>query len=146
MKHTIIAALAATALAAATPAALAEPKGGPGGNPQAMHEHGVPAGQGQMMRDQVRAQDQDCDEECEKARRMKEEQERIREQAEDAQEQQEEARERTEEQVRERAEGSQDAMQKQQEKHTERTEAGKGSEQGQAMREEHSRKWWKFWE
>ena len=28
----------------------------------------------------------------------------------------------------------------------ERKETGKGSEQGQSMREEHSRKWWKFWE
>ncbi len=28
----------------------------------------------------------------------------------------------------------------------ERHELDKGSEQGQAMREEHSRKWWKFWE
>lgn len=27
-----------------------------------------------------------------------------------------------------------------------RKEAGQGSEQGQASREEHSRKWWKFWE
>lgn len=26
-----------------------------------------------------------------------------------------------------------------------RKETGKGSEQGQASREEHSRKWWKFW-
>lgn len=26
------------------------------------------------------------------------------------------------------------------------TEAGKGSAQGQASREEHSRKWWRFWE
>jgi hypothetical protein len=25
-------------------------------------------------------------------------------------------------------------------------EAGRGSEQGQAMREEHSRKWWRFWD
>ena len=28
----------------------------------------------------------------------------------------------------------------------ERKEEGKGSETGQKMREEHSRKWWKFWE
>lgn len=28
----------------------------------------------------------------------------------------------------------------------EQKELGKGSEQGQQMREEHSRKWWKFWE
>ena len=28
----------------------------------------------------------------------------------------------------------------------ERKELGKGSEQGQAKREENSRKWWKFWE
>jgi hypothetical protein len=28
----------------------------------------------------------------------------------------------------------------------ERKELGKGSEQGQASREEHSRKWWRFWE
>jgi hypothetical protein len=28
----------------------------------------------------------------------------------------------------------------------ERTVKDKGSEQGQKMREEHSRKWWKFWE
>ena len=27
----------------------------------------------------------------------------------------------------------------------ERKELGKGSEKGQQMREEHSRKWWKFW-
>ena len=27
----------------------------------------------------------------------------------------------------------------------EHTEEGKGSEQGQASQEEHSRKWWKFW-
>jgi len=27
----------------------------------------------------------------------------------------------------------------------EQKELGKGSEQGQASREEHSRKWWKFW-
>lgn len=27
----------------------------------------------------------------------------------------------------------------------ERNETGKGSEQGQAQRAEHSRKWWKFW-
>lgn len=31
-------------------------------------------------------------------------------------------------------------------KHTVRHEEGKGSAQGQAQREEHSRKWWKFWE
>ena len=28
----------------------------------------------------------------------------------------------------------------------ERKEAGKGSETGQQKREEHSRKWWKFWD
>ncbi len=28
----------------------------------------------------------------------------------------------------------------------ERKELGKGSETGQQKREEHSRKWWKFWE
>ncbi|WP_051360812.1 hypothetical protein [Desulfuromonas sp. TF] len=39
-------------------------------------------------------------------------------------------------------------LEKQQEKKMkqERTEKDKGSEQGQKMREEHSRKWWKFWE
>lgn len=38
-------------------------------------------------------------------------------------------------------------MKKQQMQKTEemRKEAGKGAEKGQAMREEHSRKWWKFW-
>jgi predicted transglutaminase-like cysteine proteinase len=41
-------------------------------------------------------------------------------------------------------------MQKMKQKQMKKTEemkkeAGKGSEQGQAMREEHSRKWWKFW-
>ena len=43
--------------------------------------------------------------------------------------------------------GQIEAMEKQQLKKTEqvRKEAGKGSERGQAMREEHSRKWWKFW-
>jgi hypothetical protein len=39
------------------------------------------------------------------------------------------------------------SMEKQQTKKAEemKKEAGKGSEQGQAMREEHSKKWWKFW-
>jgi len=39
-------------------------------------------------------------------------------------------------------------MEKMQERRGEddRTEAGKGSEQGQASREENSRKWWRFWE
>ena len=39
-------------------------------------------------------------------------------------------------------------MEKMQERRGEddRTEAGKGSEQGQALREENSRKWWRFWE
>ena len=36
--------------------------------------------------------------------------------------------------------------QKQKKSESERKELGKGSEQGQASREEHSRKWWKFWE
>lgn len=38
-------------------------------------------------------------------------------------------------------------MQKQQIKKAEQVqkEAGKGSEKGQAMRKEHSKKWWKFW-
>ncbi len=36
--------------------------------------------------------------------------------------------------------------QKQKKSERERKELGKGSEQGQAAREEHSRKWWKFWE
>jgi hypothetical protein len=42
----------------------------------------------------------------------------------------------------------QQGLDKQQEKKMkqERTEKDKGSEQGQKMREEHSRKWWKFWE
>lgn len=30
--------------------------------------------------------------------------------------------------------------------HQEQKELGRGSEQGQDMREQHSRKWWKFWE
>lgn len=40
-----------------------------------------------------------------------------------------------------------EALQKQQAKKTEelKKEAAKGSAQGQAMREEHSKKWWKFW-
>jgi hypothetical protein len=39
------------------------------------------------------------------------------------------------------------SMEKQQMKKAEeaKKEAGKGSEKGQAMREERSRKWWKFW-
>jgi hypothetical protein len=43
--------------------------------------------------------------------------------------------------------GQMEAMEKQQLKKAEqvRKETGKGSEQGQSMREEHSRKWWKFW-
>lgn len=39
-------------------------------------------------------------------------------------------------------------FEKQQEKKSEQVqkELGKGSEQGQAAREEHRKKWWKFWE
>ncbi|MDD3275969.1 MAG: hypothetical protein PHP93_02845 [Kiritimatiellales bacterium] len=39
------------------------------------------------------------------------------------------------------------SMEKQQMKKAEemKKEAGKGSEKGQAMREEHSKKWWKLW-
>lgn len=42
---------------------------------------------------------------------------------------------------------SAEKMKKQQMKKAEQVqkEAGKGSEKGQAMREEHSKKWWKFW-
>ncbi len=38
-------------------------------------------------------------------------------------------------------------LEKQREKKAEqvRKEMGKGSEKGQEMREQHSRKWWKFW-
>jgi len=36
--------------------------------------------------------------------------------------------------------------QRQKKAEQERKELGKGSEQGQASREAHSRKWWKFWE
>jgi hypothetical protein len=41
-----------------------------------------------------------------------------------------------------------DGLAKQREKkiEQERKELGKGSETGQQKREEHSRKWWKFWE
>lgn len=38
------------------------------------------------------------------------------------------------------------AKQREKKAEQERKELGKGSEQGQASREEHSRKWWKFWE
>ncbi len=38
------------------------------------------------------------------------------------------------------------AKQREKKAEQERKELGKGSEQGQSSREEHSRKWWKFWE
>jgi hypothetical protein len=38
------------------------------------------------------------------------------------------------------------AKQREMKMEQERKELGKGSEQGQTMREEHSRKWWRFWE
>jgi len=46
-----------------------------------------------------------------------------------------------------KAEEQSEKMQKQQTKKAEemKKEAGKGSEKGQAMRQEHSKKWWKFW-
>jgi hypothetical protein len=37
------------------------------------------------------------------------------------------------------------AKQRDKKANQERKELGRGSEQGQQMREEHSRKWWKFW-
>ena len=45
-------------------------------------------------------------------------------------------------------EGDNAGMQKQREMKTEQEqkELGKGSEQGQAARETHRKKWWKFWE
>lgn len=38
------------------------------------------------------------------------------------------------------------AKQREKKMEQERKELGKGSETGQQKREEHSRKWWKFWE
>jgi hypothetical protein len=38
------------------------------------------------------------------------------------------------------------AKQREMKANQEQKELGRGSEQGQEMREEHSRKWWKFWE
>ena len=37
-------------------------------------------------------------------------------------------------------------MQQEKKMNQERKELGQGSEQGQQKREEHSRKWWRFWE
>ena len=38
------------------------------------------------------------------------------------------------------------AKQREMKMNQEQKELGRGSEKGQEMREEHSRKWWKFWE
>ncbi len=48
---------------------------------------------------------------------------------------------------REREEDSAAGLEKQRDRKAdqEQKELGQGSEQGQAAREEHSRKWWKFW-
>jgi hypothetical protein len=42
--------------------------------------------------------------------------------------------------------GGDDRFEKQREKHTEYHEEGKGSQQGQAQRDEVKKKWWRFWE
>jgi Skp family chaperone for outer membrane proteins len=71
--------------------------------------------------------------------------EEIREQDEKALERMDKARHRDETM---KEETPPQGLEKQREKkmEQERTEKDKGSEQGQKMREEHSRKWWKFWE
>lgn len=65
------------------------------------------------------------------------------------QEKKEKIKEQDREQMQEMKEnsGQTKAMEKQAEKKSEqsRNELGKGSEQGQAAREENSKKWWKFW-
>lgn len=65
------------------------------------------------------------------------------------QEKKEKIKEQDREQMQEMKEGSEQkkAMEKQAAKKSEqnRNELGKGSEQGQAAREENSKKWWKFW-
>lgn len=57
-------------------------------------------------------------------------------------------KEKKEKQLREQQQSESQAMEKQRAMKQEqvRREEAKGSEQGQASRQEHSRKWWKFWE
>lgn len=65
------------------------------------------------------------------------------------QEKKEKIKEQDREQMQEMKEGAEQkkGMEKQDAKKPEqnRNELGKGSEQGQAAREENSKKWWKFW-
>lgn len=65
------------------------------------------------------------------------------------QEKKEKIKEKEREQMQEMKENSEQtrAMEKQANKKSEQTrnELGKGSETGQAAREENSKKWWKFW-
>lgn len=76
---------------------------------------------------------------------MGESSEEAREEKEKALERMDEARHRDE---TEKEETPPSGLEKQREKkmEQERKEQDKGSEQGQRMREEHSRKWWKFWD
>ena len=78
---------------------------------------------------------------------MEEHEEEMEERNEEMMEHEEEMRER-EKTMEDREARKQEKMEKLREKRGEedRKEMGKGSEQGQSMREEHSRKWWRFWE
>ncbi len=98
---------------------------------------GAGAGRGQAQDDPARVE--------ERVREQVRENEADKEQAERAREQI-----RQETQERQNGTGPQDnrGMEQQRERvmEQEQRELGRGSEQGQAAREEHRRKWWRFWD
>ncbi|WP_339640685.1 hypothetical protein [uncultured Porticoccus sp.] len=73
----------------------------------------------------------------EQKREMTEEQRRLRDPDRDEHEPREE---------RDREEARDMEKQREMKAEQQRKELGKGSEQGQDMRQEHSRKWWRFWD
>ena len=80
-----------------------------------------------MKKDKIRDHDDDDDDDDEKKVKDKAKREKLRDHEDDD-------------------EASGLARQREKKAEQERKELGKGSEQGQASREEHSRKWWNFWE
>lgn len=145
-KKTVLALVAGMVLVTGNAMAAHDGKGGHGQEQMAAQpavDGGVPAATDATL---------PCDEECEKKRKRehKHDGKGADDQPGDRKPDCDRERDRDCDQARERrVEGEANRGQDKQagKKATqERKEAGKGSEQGQQMRQEHSRKWWKFWD
>lgn len=137
MKKEILSGLFIVTMATATGSGVWAKNNGQGGGMHSSHP------QGQMGRDGSR-EDKYRKESRDKIRKHREEDD-----AKERREEHEERRHRKEESYREHdsVDNGSPGLNKQRQKKAaqEQKELGRGSEKGQQSREEHSRKWWRFW-